>query len=117
MRGDNRILDLAVIIPAYNEAKRIGVCIDSIHAALEHAEVADAEVIVVDDESSDDTSDVARAHGAGASFRIDEMNSVTCNGRAGVSNTMASPGVRSRRRISSSRSTIRPWRPSCPARP
>lgn len=56
--------DLAVIIPAYNEAKRIGVCIDSIHAALEHAEVADAEVIVVDDESSDDTSDVARAHGA-----------------------------------------------------
>ncbi|MFZ0043405.1 MAG: glycosyl hydrolase family 79 C-terminal domain-containing protein [Solirubrobacteraceae bacterium] len=31
-----------------------------------------------------------RAHGAGASFRIDEMNSVTCNGRAGVSNTMAS---------------------------
>ncbi|HEY3727946.1 MAG TPA: glycosyl hydrolase family 79 C-terminal domain-containing protein [Solirubrobacteraceae bacterium] len=33
---------------------------------------------------------VALAHGAGASFRVDEMNSVTCNGRLGVSNTFAS---------------------------
>jgi glycosyltransferase involved in cell wall biosynthesis len=64
MRVDNRIPDLAVIIPAYNEAQRIGGCIDSIREALEYAEVTDAEVIVVDDESADDTSDVARAHGA-----------------------------------------------------
>jgi hypothetical protein len=33
---------------------------------------------------------VALAHQAGASFRVDEMNSVTCNGRLGVSNTFAS---------------------------
>jgi hypothetical protein len=33
---------------------------------------------------------VGWAHGVGAGFRVDEMNSVTCNGRAGVSNTMAS---------------------------
>jgi hypothetical protein len=32
----------------------------------------------------------AQAHRAGAAFRIDEAGSVTCNGRAGVSNTMAS---------------------------
>lgn len=30
------------------------------------------------------------AHRSGATFRIDEMGSVTCNGRPGVSNTMAS---------------------------
>lgn len=36
------------------------------------------------------SSDVALAHRAGASFRVDEMNSVTCNGRVGVSNTFAS---------------------------
>ncbi len=30
------------------------------------------------------------AHRAGASFRIDEMNSVSCNGKAGVSDTFAS---------------------------
>jgi glycosyltransferase involved in cell wall biosynthesis len=64
MRAGNRTPDLAVIIPAYNEAQRIGGCIDSIREALEYAEVTDAEVIVVDDESADDTSDVARAHGA-----------------------------------------------------
>jgi hypothetical protein len=33
---------------------------------------------------------VAMAHRAGATFRIDEMNSVTCNGRVGVSDTFAS---------------------------
>jgi hypothetical protein len=33
---------------------------------------------------------VALAHRGGAAFRVDEMNSVTCNGRLGVSNTFAS---------------------------
>jgi len=33
---------------------------------------------------------LALAHRDGASFRLDELGSVTCNGRAGVSNTMAS---------------------------
>ena len=33
---------------------------------------------------------VARAHTDGATYRIDEMGSITCNGHAGVSNTMAS---------------------------
>ncbi len=33
---------------------------------------------------------VGLAHANGATFRIDEMGSVTCNGRVGVSNTMAS---------------------------
>ncbi len=44
--------------------------------------------------ASRDTADgiapyVALAHRYGATFRIDEMNSVTCNGHLGVSNTMA----------------------------
>jgi hypothetical protein len=34
--------------------------------------------------------DVALAHAVGASFRIDEINSISCNGRLGVSNTFAS---------------------------
>lgn len=33
---------------------------------------------------------VTRAHAAGASFRIDELGSVSCNGRTGVSDTFAS---------------------------
>jgi glycosyltransferase involved in cell wall biosynthesis len=64
MGTGSRIPDLAVIIPAHNEAPRLGECLDSVHQALECAELADAEVIVVDDHSTDETSDVARAHGA-----------------------------------------------------
>jgi hypothetical protein len=33
---------------------------------------------------------VNQAHSAGDAFRVDEVGAVTCNGRAGVSNTMAS---------------------------
>jgi glycosyltransferase involved in cell wall biosynthesis len=64
MSTDNRISDLAVIIPARNEASRLGACLDSVRQALECAQVADAEVVVVDDASTDETSDVARGHGA-----------------------------------------------------
>jgi glycosyltransferase involved in cell wall biosynthesis len=64
MRTGNRIPDLAVIIPARNEASRLGGCLGSVREALERAEVTEAEVIVVDDHSTDETSDVARAHGA-----------------------------------------------------
>ena len=64
MRTGNRIPDLAVIIPARNEASRLGGCLSSVREALERAEVTEAEVIVVDDHSTDETSDVARAHGA-----------------------------------------------------
>ena len=49
--------DLSIIIPAYNEASRIG---SVVRSALEYA----GEVIVVDDGSVDETSAVARAAGA-----------------------------------------------------
>lgn len=64
MSADNRISDLAVIIPARNEASRLGACLDSVRQALGCAQVPDAEIVVVDDASTDETSDVARAHGA-----------------------------------------------------
>ena len=66
MRSGNRIPDVAVIIPARNEASRLGECLDSVRQALEYADVTEAEVIVADDASTDETSDVARAHGAHA---------------------------------------------------
>ena len=49
--------NLSIIIPAYNEAARIGPVVRS---ALEYA----SEVIVVDDGSSDDTASAAEAVGA-----------------------------------------------------
>jgi glycosyltransferase involved in cell wall biosynthesis len=49
---------LAVIIPALNEEQSIGAVLDAIPAALE------ADVIVVDNGSTDRTAEIADAHGA-----------------------------------------------------
>lgn len=54
-----RVGSLTVLIPAYNEGKFIG---DTIRSVLEQTMPAD-EIIVVDDCSSDNTGDVARAMG------------------------------------------------------
>ena len=48
-----------VVIPAYNEARAIGDCLDSLRAQT----IDDFEVVVVDDGSSDATAAVARARG------------------------------------------------------
>ena len=98
MTTGNRVPDLAVIIPAHNEASRLGGCLNSIREALEYAEVTDAEVIVVDDHSTDETSDVARAHGALAirqSRRLGQM--AACS--LGVANSSASLAVLRRCRL------------------
>lgn len=47
---------ILALIPAHNESKRIGSVIDAVRQHL--------PVLVIDDGSTDDTSDVARAHGA-----------------------------------------------------
>ena len=50
---------VAVLVPCYNEALTIGKVIDDFHASL-----PDATVYVYDNNSSDGTSEIARAHGA-----------------------------------------------------
>ncbi len=51
------------IVPAHNEAPLLGATLDAIAAAIA-ALALQAEVVVVDDASSDDTGQVALAHGA-----------------------------------------------------
>lgn len=53
---------LSVVIPAYNEAQLIGACLD----ALARQKDDIFEVIVVDNNSTDDTAEVARRHYPGA---------------------------------------------------
>jgi glycosyltransferase involved in cell wall biosynthesis len=63
--------ELSVIIPAYNEERYLGPTLDAVDAAiLEHARVCarSIEVVVVDNNSSDRTADVARARGARVVF-------------------------------------------------
>ncbi|HET9552688.1 MAG TPA: glycosyltransferase, partial [Anaeromyxobacteraceae bacterium] len=50
---------VAVIVPCLNEALTIGAVIDDFRAAL-----PGAELVVIDNASTDDTSAVAAAHGA-----------------------------------------------------
>ena len=58
---------LSVIVPAWNEEKWIGRAIESLQRAAaryERERNATAEIIVVDNNSTDRTGDVARQHGA-----------------------------------------------------
>jgi glycosyltransferase involved in cell wall biosynthesis len=53
---------VSVVVPAYNEEKYIGACLESL-TRQEHAGF-DVEIIVVDNNSSDHTGELARARGA-----------------------------------------------------
>ncbi len=51
---------ISIVIPSYNESSRIGATLSAIRAYAEQ-NLADWEIIVVDDGSSDNTADVARS--------------------------------------------------------
>jgi dolichyl-phosphate beta-glucosyltransferase len=55
---------LSVVIPAYNEAARIGPYLDEIRSYLAAAYPRDHEVVVVDDGSTDDTADLVHTAAA-----------------------------------------------------
>jgi glycosyltransferase involved in cell wall biosynthesis len=57
MDSSNRPLELSLVIPAYNEEKYIGACIEE---ALKHDGFK--EIIVVDNASTDRTADIARGY-------------------------------------------------------
>jgi len=63
--GPKQSATLSVIIPVYNGAGWIGRCLDHLYAAIEQAELAQIEVLVVDDGSTDTTIEEAKAHFAG----------------------------------------------------
>ena len=58
-RGSGSAVSVSIVIPAYNEAQRIGWCVREIQRFLERSRL-DAEIIVVDDGSQDDTSRIVQ---------------------------------------------------------
>ncbi|MBU1003130.1 MAG: glycosyltransferase [Proteobacteria bacterium] len=55
-------MDFAVILPAYNEATHIGEAIDAVRACARNG--ISVEIVVVDNQSTDDTAKIARERGA-----------------------------------------------------
>ncbi|MEN9614356.1 MAG: hypothetical protein RLZZ347_663 [Candidatus Parcubacteria bacterium] len=53
-------MKLSIVIPAYNEEKRIGACLTSIVRATESKHY-DIEIVVVDNASTDKTAEIARS--------------------------------------------------------
>jgi glycosyltransferase involved in cell wall biosynthesis len=53
------VTDTLVFIPAWNEEDNLPAVLDALHA-----ELPDADVLIIDDGSTDHTADVAREHGA-----------------------------------------------------
>ena len=52
--------DLSVVIPAFNESRRLGQSLQAVAEYLDRSAGPDAEVIVVDDGSTDGTAELAR---------------------------------------------------------
>ena len=62
---------LTVLIPAYNEADRIAETLDGVMTALAGAGMEGAQVLVIDDGSSDDTAAVAASRPGIEVFRLE----------------------------------------------
>jgi glycosyltransferase involved in cell wall biosynthesis len=57
------ISSISIVIPAYNEERRIGATIDAVRAYLAHRRRS-GEILVIDDGSTDATACIAKTHGA-----------------------------------------------------
>jgi len=65
MRGYNGPLTLSIVIPAFNEERRLPTTLDVVFAWLDTTAYRDAEVLVVDDGSSDNTAAAVESRAAG----------------------------------------------------
>ncbi len=65
VRGNE--LDLSIVMPCLNEETTVGFCVDDAWRFMKNNDIS-GEVIVVDNGSTDASSDVARAHGANVIF-------------------------------------------------
>jgi glycosyltransferase involved in cell wall biosynthesis len=77
-------MKLSIIIPAYNEEKLLPGCLKSVFAAREANKSSDcmSEVIVVDNNSTDRTAELARA--AGATVVFEPVNQISRARNAGA---------------------------------
>ncbi|MBI3824871.1 MAG: glycosyltransferase [Candidatus Rokubacteria bacterium] len=76
---------ISVVVPAYNEERYVGATLESVKTAIaeyRRAHDAEVEMVVVDNNSSDRTGEVARAHGARVVF--EPRNNISTARNAGA---------------------------------
>jgi glycosyltransferase involved in cell wall biosynthesis len=78
---------LSVVVPAVDEAERIGDAVAQLRTALAPLEAEGIELVVVDDGSSDGTADAARAAGADQVLRHERNRGKGAAVRTGVAAT------------------------------
>lgn len=86
-------MKLSFIVPAKNEAKLIGNCLYSIRRACEECNIYadfEYEIIVVDNESTDNTAHIARAHNSLGNLSVHNSDAKSI---AGVRNVGAKEAV------------------------
>ncbi len=69
--GQEEAPSITVLMPAHNEADRVGESVRGVIAALAQIPTHRAEILVIDDGSTDGTADHARKAGAGRVARLD----------------------------------------------
>ncbi len=70
MTAGNSPIGYSIVIPAFNEAAYLGVTLSAVKQCIDEAKASAGrgELIVVDNNSSDATADIARSHGATVVF-------------------------------------------------
>ena len=106
-------MHMTIIVPAFNEEAYIAPTLDALRASADHLSArsdADVEIIVVDNDSEDETASVARNRGAkGSVSRCGTLREPATRGRAMPQGRFSSSSMRtcSCRACCSTRST---WR-------
>lgn len=89
-------MKIAIVIPGYNEAHRIGGVLNDLVGLTEHFPRAGFEVIVIDDGSRDETSEVARSYRTQlpAPMRLNVLRHRTNLGKGGAASTGCEAALR-----------------------
>lgn len=75
-------MKLSIVIPAYNEEKLLAACLRSAQAAASACGLADYEIVVCDNNSTDATPSIA--HQAGAKVVFEPVNRISRSRNAGA---------------------------------